>query len=607
LNTLRLLFSSLFRIWAILPGRLRRNAVILFVCMLLLGILELASVMSLTFFAGVLNAPEHIAHSRHMVALLARFPILAPVFADVRHCMLYAAALSISLIILKNLMSALVAWKTGLLGGEVAGHVGREIMHRYVHMPYDWHISALSADAFTKMSWRHALGQVLIQNLVAYSNFITAGLLFFGLFLYAPGLTALVIGVMTVAAVCLFGGIRKGIDRASVSAAHAQGEESRATMAAVRGIREILIYQQQPTFLRAIARAVGKGIRPQAFLGVAPSVPSWGLESAGFLLIGLTLAWLALAQDAGRAEITANIAMLTLTAWRVLPSLNRAVGAVVNIRANQPMGLSCLTYMENLAPAPEQAAAPEREDFALRKSIRLHNVSYRYPGAKEYSLRGITLEIPRGACVGFVGMSGAGKSTLVNILSGLLRPTQGSLLVDDREMSPEFLAAYRRKIGYVPQNPYLLSGTVAENVTFSEWGRPPDEQRLRLACRQAEMDFLGDSFEGLHRVLGEGGSGLSGGQIQRVTIARALYAEPSVLIFDEATSSLDHLTEESIRRTINDLPRSMTRILIAHRLTALDLCDAVYWLKNGTLIRQGPAREMVALYKAAERECDRHD
>lgn len=604
MNTLRLLFFSFFRIWAILPGRLRKHAIVLFICMLLLGILELSSIMSLSFFAGILNAPEHILNSRHIAALLARFPGLTPVFADVRHLMLYAVALPIGLIILKNLVSGVVTWKTGLLGGAVAGYVGREIMSRYVHMPYDWHISALSADAFTKMSWRHALGQLLIQSLVAYSNLITAGLLFLGLFIYAPGLTLLVLGVMAVAAVCLYGAIRERIDRASGGAAKAQGEESRATMAAVRGIREILIYQQQSAFLRAITQAVEKGIRPQAFLGVAPPIPSWVLESVGFLLIGLTLAWLVLVQDADKAEITASIAMLTLTAWRVLPSLNRAVGAIVNIRANQPMGLPCLEYMESLTSVPEQTIGQDQTDFALYKGILLDNVSYRYPGAEEDSLHDITLEIPQGASVGFVGKSGAGKSTLVNILSGLLQPTQGRLLVDDREMSPELLAAYRRRIGYVPQNPYLMPGTVAENVAFSEWGRPPDEQRLRRACRQAEMDFLGENFESLQRVLGEGGTGLSGGQAQRVTIARALYAEPSVLIFDEATSSLDHQTEESIQRTIDALPQGMTRILIAHKLTTLEQCDVVYWLENGSLVRQGSAREVLMEYKSVEREHD---
>ena len=577
---------------------MRNSTRILFACMLLLSILELASIMSLSLFSSILNAPEHVLNSRHTAAFLAHFPVFAPVFSDIRYLMLCAVTLPIGLIILKNIMGAFISWKTGLLGGEVAGYVGREIMSRFVHMPYDWHISALSADAFTKMSWRNSLGQLLIQSLTVYSNFITAGLLFLGLFFFAPGLTLLVLGVMGIVATSLYGGIRERVDRASESLAKAQSEELRATMAAVRGIREIFIYQQQPAFSRAITQAVEKGIRPQTFLGVAPSIPSWTLESTGFLLIGLTLAWMLLVQDAARNEVATTIAMLALTAWRILPSLNRMVGAIVGIRANQPRGLPCLEYMESLQKVPDQIST-QQADFVLAGGICLENVHYRYPGAQEDALRGITLDIPKGACVGFVGKSGAGKSTLVNILSGLLQPTQGRMLADGREMELPVLAAYRRKVGYVPQNPYLMAGTVVENVTFSEWGRPPDEERLRKACSQAEIDFLGEDFEDLKRPVGENGAGLSGGQAQRVTIARALYPDPEVLIFDEAASSLDHVTEAAIQRTVSDLPQGMTRIIVAHRLNSLRQCDRVYWLEGGRVVRQGTAQDILGEYGQA--------
>jgi len=356
MNTLRLLFSSFFRTWAILPHALRKNVTVLFILMLLMGLLELGSIVSLSFFAAVLHSPERIQDSRHMAALFAHVPGLAPLFADARYIMLYAAFLPIGLIIMKNLMSSLVTWRTGLLGSEAANYVGSEIMRRFVHMPYDWHLSSLSADAFTKLSWRHSLGQLLLNNLVAYSNFIVAGLLFLGLFFYSPGMTLFVLCVMALVAISLYCGIRERIDRASCSLAQAQGEESRASMAAVRGIREILIYQQQPVFLRAIAQGMAKGVLPQAFLSFAPPIPTWVLESVGFSLIGLTLAWLVFVQDADRTAIIASIAMLTLTAWRVLPSLNRAVGAVVNIRANKPMGIS----------APERTGDALRGAFALR-------------------------------------------------------------------------------------------------------------------------------------------------------------------------------------------------------------------------------------------------
>lgn len=565
--------------------------------MIILGFLELGGIMSLSLFAGVLNDPERVQQSKYAARLIEYFPFLQPIFADVRVLMLAAVMCPILMIVAKNIVSAYVTWKTGLLGGEVAGYVGCEIMRRFVYMPYDWHISSLSAEAFTKMSWRHALGQVLIQSLVAYSNFITAGLLFLGLFVYAPGLTMLVLGAMAVTAVMLYGTIRKNIDNASQDNAEAQADESRATMAAVRGIREILIYQQQPVFLRAISQAVTNGLRPQAFLQTAPPIPSWVLESVGFLLIGFTLAWMTLVQDANRAAITANIAMLTLTAWRVLPSLNRAVGAIVNIRANQPMGMPCLEYMEQLKSAPQLAEESQDSGFTINEGIYLDNVYYRYPGATQDSLKGVTLDIPKGASVGIIGKSGAGKSTLINVLSGLLQPASGKILVDGREMTSGQMLAYRQSIGYVPQNPFIMAGTVAENIAFSQWGRPPDTARLHAACRQAQIDFLGDNFENLSRVIGENGAGLSGGQAQRVTIARALYARPAVLIFDEATSSLDHGTEESLRKTIADLPQGTTRIIIAHKLTALKNCDLVYWLQDGKIYLKGDANTLLESYQ----------
>jgi len=595
LKSLNLLFASFFRIIAVLPETLRRRTLVLFGCMLMLGFLELGGVVSLSFFASVLNSPDVIAKSRHVAYALELFPSLAPLLSDTRYLMVCAVIPPVALILLKNITAAHVSWKTALLGGNVAGYVGCEIMRRFVYMPYDWHISSSSADAFTRMSWRFALGQLLVQSLIAYSNLITTALLFLCLFIYAPEITLLVMGVMAGASLFLYNTIRRQIDAASDAFAQAQNQESRATMTTVRGIREVLIYQQQPVFLQAIEQAVNKGVRPQAFLGIAPPIPSWVLESVGFLLIGLTLAWLVLVRNADNVAVTASIALLTLAAWRVLPSLNKAVGAIVNIRANLPMGIPCLEYMESMKTTP-LAQENEIPDFTIRMTIELNNVRYRYPGAGEDSLHDITLSIPAGKCVGFVGTSGAGKSTLVNILSGLLQPTEGQLQVDGHSVSGSVLAAYRRKVGYVPQNPYLLPGTVEENITFSQWGVPADRQKLHAVCRQAGIDFLGSNFEDIGRSIGENGAGVSGGQAQRVTIARALYAEPEVLIFDEATSSLDDAAGGRIHCTINDLPQGITRILIAHKLSTLRQCDIVYWLENGTVVDQGNATEILSRY-----------
>lgn len=169
-------------------------------------------------------------------------------------------------------------------------------------------------------------------------------------------------------------------------------------------------------------------------------------------------------------------------------------------------------------------------------------------------------------------------------------------------MTPEQMLSYRQSIGYVPQNPYLDGWNSCRQYFFSQWGKPADTKKIHAACRQAQIDFLGDNFENISRGIGENGAGLSGGQAQRVTIARALYAAPAVLIFDEATSSLDLHTEESIRKTISDLPQNITRVIIAHKLfCSKKNRDLVYWLEDGKVFRKGATEELLADYQATDK------
>ena len=186
--------------------------------------------------------------------------------------------------------------------------------------------------------------------------------------------------------------------------------------------------------------------------------------------------------------------------------------------------------------------------------------------------------------VGLVGLSGSGKSTLTSLITGLLRPQQGHLCLDG---TPWDTATERLNIGYVPQNLYLLDATLAENVAFSHWGEPVDEERVRECCRMAAMDFVDDLPEGIHTPLGERGVRLSGGQIQRVGIARALYDRPELLIFDEATSALDGATERAIQSTIERLRQHVTLVVVAHRLSTVEKCDLLYWINRGNVEMRG--------------------
>ncbi len=205
----------------------------------------------------------------------------------------------------------------------------------------------------------------------------------------------------------------------------------------------------------------------------------------------------------------------------------------------------------------------------------------------------------KGSMVGIIGPSGAGKSTLVGILTGLLSPDSGCVSVDDVPLDAVRSAGWSVQIGYVPQTPFLLNASLADNVAFSRWGEAIDRDRVSACCRMAAIDFLDQLPEGLDTLLGERGTRLSGGQLQRVAIARALYSGPACIIFDEATSSLDGAAEAAIQRTINGLRDQMTLIVIAHRLSTVEMCDTVYWLEGGAVVDSGPAEVIVPAYRQA--------
>jgi HlyD family secretion protein len=229
------------------------------------------------------------------------------------------------------------------------------------------------------------------------------------------------------------------------------------------------------------------------------------------------------------------------------------------------------------------------------KTISLENVSFTYPGKEAPTLKSqINISISANSAVGIVGESGSGKSTLINILLGLIEPQEGSLKIDKTDINNMNRRSWQNTIGFVAQNIFLSEGTIAENVAF---GIPRDQinlEQVQTALELAHLSELIKSLEkGVHTKVGERGVQLSGGQRQRIGIARALYHEAEVLVFDEATSSLDGITEKMIIEAIHEFSGQKTIIMVAHRLKTVKKCDLIFFIDKGKLIDQGTFEELV--------------
>lgn len=590
-------FFDLKRLLGCIGRKDKQKAFLLFSFMVMQAALELFFILLLSFLPRALTAPESINAHAALQYVYGVFPSVGELARNPRFFVLMVGVLIVIVSILKNVFNYITARMTATLSENISIAIAREIMFRYLYCPYLWHLSADGGHMYQCMQWRRHVANAVMYQLSMASYLLTITVLFLCLLTTEILLTSMVVGITALVGVVFYKGLRRRIDHAAQRTAQAEHKENQAVLCATHGIRDVLIYRQQPAFLGAVERAVEEGQSSRVFTSMAPTMPTWVLEATGFAAVICALAYLICVEQAETARIVGVLGLLILTAWRVLPYANRIVGFQVSLRSERPRLVAVLDLLETLRRRQVERMAEPDPDFRFRERVSLRHVSFRYPGAERDSLCDLTFDIPIGAKVGIVGSSGAGKSTLVALLSGLLQPTSGEILVDGQELTPGRAAAYAQKVGYVPQQLFLFEGTLAENVAFSQWGRGWDEEKVRTACRLAAIDFIDAHPKGLLRPIGANGSGLSGGQAQRVGIARALYADPELLIFDEATSALDQQNEAHIQATVDSLAERMTCIIVAHRLTTMESCDIIFWIDKGRLVMSGPAGTVLESYR----------
>lgn len=266
-------------------------------------------------------------------------------------------------------------------------------------------------------------------------------------------------------------------------------------------------------------------------------------------------------------------------------------------------------FREVLDMPPEVYDPPNAIDLpTIQGAIRYENVWFRYPTSDQYALKGVSFEIQPGEVVALVGHSGAGKSTLVDLLLRFYSPQEGRILIDSYDIQQVRLASLRTQIGLVPQQTVLFVGTVAENIAYSQ----PDSSMAAVerAARQAHAhEFIDQLPNGYHTLIGDCGVRLSGGESQRIAIARALVRNPKILVLDEATSALDPLSEQMIRQAIEEGRGLRTTLIIAHRWSTVQVADRILVLHQGRLVEQGTHVELLQkkgyyarLYQATQLE-----
>ena len=344
-------------------------------------------------------------------------------------------------------------------------------------------------------------------------------------------------------------------------------------------IRDMILRGNQSNYVKVFFSSINVKYNAEAKNNFVSQSPRFFIETAGIILIIIICSFVTI-KTGNTTSILPTIGVLVLAAQKIIP-LMQVVYTNINILISNTGQLKDLN--ELLESNVEYSNSFDEEKLDFKNKIEFKNVSFSYLKNKNKILDQINFTIKKGEKIGIVGKTGEGKSTMLDILMGLLVPDDGKLIVDDKIITKNNLKSWQKLISHVPQDLFLIDGTIYENITFSSYNNGDDKFIKKILSLAQLKDFVENLPMGIDTIVGERGVKLSGGQKQRVAIARALFNNSKILVFDEATSALDDGTEQLIGISLDKLDKEFTTIMVAHRLTSIRNCDRIFELNNNQL------------------------
>jgi ABC-type multidrug transport system fused ATPase/permease subunit len=387
----------------------------------------------------------------------------------------------------------------------------------------------------------------------------------------------------------LYAAIRNRVTRSGNRRLELNKARHKAAQESLSGVKELKLYGLEPVALRQFSTSSFEFAERQASNAVLAQIPRYALETIA--IGGVLLIVLYLLRTGHRLEDTLPVlGLYAFAAYRLLPAIQTVFAGLASLH----FSLGSLDVLHGDLVGKATTRDPPPPPLEFRQGIDLGRIGFRYRGAARPTLDSIDLAIRPGEWVAFVGATGAGKSTLVDVILGLLMPSEGSIRVDDVPLdSDQARLAWQQNVAYVPQSIFLLDDSVVRNIAFGVPESNIDRERVLEAAQVAQIDgVIADLPLGLETVVGERGVRLSGGQRQRIGIARALYRRPNVIVLDEATSALDDATEARFFEALEKSRRNIAVISIAHRLTTTRTFDRIVVLDDGRIVDEGNYDEL---------------
>ncbi|MCL0044989.1 ABC transporter ATP-binding protein/permease [Nitrospinaceae bacterium] len=521
--------------------------------------------------------------------LASDYPILEPWLdrlgnPDQGELVIFAMLVFLGVVLIKVLFLSFLTWQQSNFTLKVNTNLSLRLFTLYLRQPYAFHLQRNSAELI-----RNAMGQVggLVGAITSCMMIATESLVLLGILglmcFVEPVGTFSVAGIFGLTSLGYYHFTKKRMNRWGEEYQHHEALRIQYLQEGLGAAKDIKLLGREKEFIdRYQVHNLGSARITKNEL-LLRTFPRFGLELLA--IIGITLiVFLMITQDKSMESLVATLGLFTAATFRIMPSVSRLLAAIQGVRFSFPIVHNLRKEFGLIKDIKPQT---EYSPLLLKKDLVLENVSFQYPSAESLVLKEICISIKQGESIGFIGSTGAGKSTLVDIILGLLVPVSGVVKVDGVDIQTN-LRGWQDRIGYVPQTIFLADDTIRRNVAFGLSDNQVKDAAIWSSLSSAQLEqFVKGLPEGLDTQIGEGGVRLSGGQRQRVGIARALYHNPSVLVLDEATSSLDLITEGDFMDAVSALKGDKTLIIVAHRLTTVEHCDYLFKFENGKIVEEG--------------------
>ncbi len=493
-------------------------------------------------------------------------------------------------------VSIFTSWKLSMFGTQVGSELSTRLYNHFLKQNWLFHASGNTAIITKKIvtETNRVSGGVILPLMQMNARIVFALFMIISIFIYNPKVA--IVGTTFIASLyfILFSMVKSRIERDGKAISTTFAKRFLLVNEAFGGIKDVLLLGRAKGFIKSFNQSSKKLAYSQGMITTLAQAPRFFIEVLAFsLMIAITL-YLFNSYDGNLGMILPTLSLYALAAFKLLPALHNIYANFTTMKSNIAAFQSIKNDLDASIITETSAFEAESGRLHIKQQISLEDITFTYPGQTKSTLKEVSIKIPVNSVVGIVGPSGSGKSTLINIILGLINPQIGELKVDGVVINNKNLRSWQNTIGFVAQNIFLSDRSIAENVAFGISKNKIDLNRVDHAIKLSHLTNLVQSYEtGIYTEVGERGVQLSGGQSQRIGIARALYNKAELLVFDEATSSLDGISEKKVMEAIHEFGGKKTIIMVAHRIKTVQNCDQIFYIDEGQVTDHGTYKELI--------------